>query len=38
MKSRGRDVSDLIGQTDYIDFKALGYTTDPILYGKRFKN
>ena len=37
MKSRGRDVSDLIGRTDYIDFKALGYKGDPILYGGRFK-
>ncbi len=37
MTSRGRDVSDLIGQTDYIDFQALGYKGDPILYGGRFK-
>jgi len=37
MKERGRDVSDLIGQTDFINFKALGYEGDPILYGGRFK-
>lgn len=37
MESRGRDVSDLIGTTDYIDFKALGYKGDPIVYGGRFK-
>ena len=37
MKTRGRDVSDLINQTDYLDFKALGYKGDPIIYGGRFK-
>jgi hypothetical protein len=37
MASKGRDVSHLIGKTDYIDFKALGYKGDPILYGGRFK-
>jgi hypothetical protein len=37
MKERGRDVSALIGKTDYIDFKALGYKDDPILVGGRFK-
>jgi octaheme c-type cytochrome (tetrathionate reductase family) len=37
MASKGRDVSDLIGSTDYIDFKALGYKGDPIVYGGRFK-
>lgn len=37
MKARGRDVSALIGKTDYIDFKALGYRGDPILTGGRFK-
>ncbi len=37
MKERGRDVSALIGKTDYIDFKALGYKGDPILTGGRFK-
>ncbi len=36
MLSRGRDVADLIDSTDYIDFKALGYKGDPILYGGRF--
>lgn len=37
MKSKGRDVSHLIGSTDYIDFKALGYKGDPIIHGGRFK-
>ncbi len=37
MKSRGRDVSDLEGKTDFIGFKALGYPGDPILQGGRFK-
>jgi hypothetical protein len=37
MKSQGRDVDHLIGKTDYIDFKALGYEGDPILHGGRFK-
>ncbi len=37
MKSRGRDVSHLIGSTDYINFEALGYKGDPIVYGGRFK-
>jgi octaheme c-type cytochrome (tetrathionate reductase family) len=37
MTERGRDVSDLIGQTDFIDFKALGYEGDPIIHGGRFK-
>jgi hypothetical protein len=37
MASRGRDVSHLVGTTDYIDFEALGYQGDPILYGGRFK-
>ncbi len=37
MAERGRDVSDLVGTTDYIDFKALGYKGDPIVYGGRFK-
>ena len=32
MKSRGRDVSDLIGQTDFIDFKGLGYKGGPIIH------
>ncbi len=36
MLSRGRDVADLVNSTDYIDFKALGYKDDPILYGGRF--
>jgi octaheme c-type cytochrome (tetrathionate reductase family) len=37
MASKGRDVSQLIGTTDYIDFKALGYKGDPIIHGGRFK-
>ncbi len=37
MKAAGRDVEDLIGSTDYIDFKALGYEGDPIIHGGRFK-
>jgi len=37
MKSKGRDVGDLIDKTDYINLKALGYKGDPILYGGRFK-
>ena len=37
MMSKGRDVGHLIGATDYIDFKALGYTGDPIVHGGRFK-
>jgi octaheme c-type cytochrome (tetrathionate reductase family) len=37
LKSKGRDVDNLIGSTDYINFKALGYRGDPIIYGGRFK-
>jgi len=37
MKAAGRDVGELINTTDYIDFKALGYKGDPIIYGGRFK-
>jgi hypothetical protein len=37
MAAKGRDVSHLVGTTDYIDFKALGYKGDPIVYGGRFK-
>jgi len=36
MLSQGRDVGDLVGSTDYIDFKALGYKGDPIIHGGRF--
>jgi octaheme c-type cytochrome (tetrathionate reductase family) len=32
----GRDVEDLIGKTNYIDYKALGYEGDPIETGGRF--
>jgi len=37
MKSKGRDVSHLTDQTDYLNFKALGYKGDPIIHGGRFK-
>jgi octaheme c-type cytochrome (tetrathionate reductase family) len=37
LKSKGRDVDHLIGSTDYINFKALGYKGDPIIHGGRFK-
>lgn len=37
MAAKGRDVVDLIGATDYIDFKKLGYKGDPIIHGGRFK-
>lgn len=37
MQRQGRDVGHLIGTTDYIDFKALGYPGDPIIHGGRFK-
>ena len=37
MATRGRDVKHLIGRSDYIDFKALGYGGDPIIHGGRFK-
>ena len=32
----GRDVADLIGTTNYIDYQALGYNGDPIESGGRF--
>ncbi|MCG2763192.1 MAG: tetrathionate reductase family octaheme c-type cytochrome [Desulfarculaceae bacterium] len=37
MKKQGRDVHELIGKTDYLNFKALGYKGDPIVYGGRLK-
>ena len=37
MAGRGRDVEEFVGVTDWIDFKALGYKGDPIVYGGRFK-
>ncbi len=37
LESMGRDVSELVGTTDYIDFKALGYKGDPIETGGRFQ-
>jgi hypothetical protein len=33
----GHDAKALVGRTDYIDFKALGYVGDPIEVGGRFK-
>ena len=33
----GHDAKRLIGKTDYIDFKALGYAGDPIEVGGRFE-
>jgi hypothetical protein len=32
----GRDVEELIGKTNYIDYQALGYEGDPIENGGRF--
>lgn len=37
MLSQGRDVENLIGITDYLDFKSLGYPGDPVIHGGRFK-
>jgi octaheme c-type cytochrome (tetrathionate reductase family) len=37
MAEMGRDVEDLIGKTNYIDYKALGYEGDPIEVRGRFK-
>jgi len=37
LQNRGRDSEYLINTTDYINFKALGYKGDPIIYGGRFK-
>jgi octaheme c-type cytochrome (tetrathionate reductase family) len=37
MFERGRDVKALIGTTDYIGFRDLGYEGDPIVTGGRFK-
>lgn len=36
MAKSGRDVEELIGKTNYIDYKALGYEGDPIETGGRF--
>jgi len=36
LAEQGRDVEDLIGKTNYIDYKALGYDGDPIETGGRF--
>jgi len=37
MAEQGRDMRHLVGESDYIDFKALGYEGDPIIHGGRFK-
>jgi octaheme c-type cytochrome (tetrathionate reductase family) len=37
LQKRGRDSKYLINTTDYINFKALGYKGDPIIYGGRFQ-
>jgi cytochrome c oxidase assembly protein Cox11 len=36
LSEQGRDVKALIGKTNYIDYKALGYDGDPIETGGRF--
>ena len=36
LAERGRDVAELIGKTNYIDYQALGYDGDPIETGSRF--
>ena len=36
MAGKGSDVQELTGQSNYIDFKALGYKGDPIETGGRF--
>ena len=36
LAQKGRDVAELIGKTNYIDYKALGYEGDPIEFGGRF--
>jgi len=36
LAEQGRDVMALIGKTNYIDYKALGYDGDPIETGGRF--
>ena len=36
LATQGRDVKSLIGKTNYIDYKALGYDGDPIESGGRF--
>jgi len=33
---QGRDVEGLVGVSDYIDFRRLGYEGDPIIHGGRF--
>ena len=37
LKDKRDDVEQLQHSSDYIDFKALGYKGDPIIYGGRFK-
>jgi len=36
MQAKGRDVGHLVGQTNYLDFKAMGYKGDPVIFGGRF--
>ena len=36
MAASGRDVTELIGKSNYIDYKALGYEGDPVETGGRF--
>jgi len=37
LQKKGRDSTYLINTTDYLNFKALGYEGDPIIFGGRFK-
>jgi cytochrome c oxidase assembly protein Cox11 len=36
LAEKGRDVAELIGKTNYINYKALGYGGDPIETSGRF--
>ncbi len=36
LSRRGYDVEELVGITDYLGFRKLGYPGDPILHGGRF--
>ena len=35
---KGRDVGHLVGKSNYIDYRALGYPGDPVIVGGRFRN
>jgi hypothetical protein len=37
LQAQGEDVKDLIDKSDYIDFKSLGYSGDPVEIGGRFR-